>query len=97
MNLPQMELMKIRLGIGADVPFFLLEGSAMATGIGEKLKKIELPPLWYVLLYPNFEVSTKWAYQTFVLTINRFRLKLHTFPRTPKGISRILRNDLVGK
>jgi len=94
LNLSKKELMEIGLRIGADVPYFFMEGAAVATGIGEKLKKIELPPLWYVLLYPNFEVSTKWAYQNFVLTKNRFRLKLHTFPRTPRGISRILRNDL---
>jgi 4-diphosphocytidyl-2-C-methyl-D-erythritol kinase len=93
-NLSQKELMKIGAGIGADVPFFFLTGAAIASGIGEKLKKIELPSLWYVLLYPNFEVSTKWAYQSFVLTKNRFHLKLRTFPRTSKGIFRILRNDL---
>jgi len=67
-DFPKKELMRMGLEIGADVPFFFLEGAAIASGIGEHLKKIELPGLWYVLIYPNFEVSTRWAYQNFILT-----------------------------
>jgi 4-diphosphocytidyl-2-C-methyl-D-erythritol kinase len=94
MNLSAEALMGIGAEIGADVPFFFFESPAIASGIGERLKKIELPALWYVLIYPNFEVSTRWAYQNFVLTKRPFHLKLHSFPRTPKGISHILQNDL---
>jgi 4-diphosphocytidyl-2-C-methyl-D-erythritol kinase len=90
------ELMKLGLEIGADVPFFLLEGSAIGSGIGERLERVNLPTLWYVLIYPNFEVSTRWAYQNFVLTEARFRIKIHEFLETPEGISRILLNDLEG-
>jgi len=93
-GLPTKELMEIGLGIGADVPFFFLEGSAIGSGIGERLKKIELPGLWYVLIYPNFEVSTRWAYQNFILTKRQFRFKFHKFLETPEGISHILMNDL---
>ena len=82
------------LEIGADVPFFFLEGAAIGLGIGEELKKKELPILWYVLIYPNFEVSTRWAYQNFVLTNQRIHFNLHKFLRTPEGISRILLNHL---
>ena len=67
-NLPKRELMRMGLEIGADVPFFFFNGAAIASGIGEQLKKIELPELWYVLIYPNFEVSTRWVYQNFLLT-----------------------------
>ena len=35
--------MEMGLEIGADVPFFFLEGAAIGSGIGERLKKIELP------------------------------------------------------
>ena len=94
LNLSQKELMGMGLGIGADVPFFFLKGAAIGSGIGERLKKEELPSLWYVLIYPNFEVSTRWAYQHFVLTNQRFRLNLHRFLKTPEGISRILLNHL---
>ena len=94
MEISSKELMKMGLEIGADVPFFLLEGDAIGSGIGERLRKIELPPLWYVLIYPNFEVSTAWAYQNFVLTKSRIRLKIQKFLTTPEKISQILKNDL---
>jgi 4-diphosphocytidyl-2-C-methyl-D-erythritol kinase len=93
-DLPEKELMRMGLEIGADVPFFFLEGAAIASGIGERLKKIELPGLWYVLIYPNFEVSTRWAYQNFILTKRQFHFNLHRLLRTPKEISRLLWNDL---
>ena len=88
------ELMYLGAKIGADVPFFLLNGAALGTGIGDRLKKIEVPDLWFVLIYPNFEVSTRWAYRNFVLTKTEFRLNLPKLLRTPKEICRILRNDL---
>ena len=95
-GLPTKELMKMGLGIGADVPFFFLDGAAVAAGIGERLKKIELPDLWYVLINPNFEVSTRWAYQNFILTKRHFHFNLQGFVKTPEGISRLLWNDLEG-
>jgi len=93
-GLPVKELMRMGLGIGADVPFFFLDGAAVATGIGEGLKKIELPDLWFILINPNFEVSTRWAYQNFVLTKRHFHFNLQGFVKTPEGISRLLWNDL---
>ena len=94
MDLSKRELMGMGLEIGADVPFFFLEGAALGLGIGERLKKKELPILWYVIIYPNFEVSTRWAYQNFVLTNQRIHFNLHKFLETPEGISRILLNHL---
>ena len=87
-------LMEMGMEVGADVPFFFLEGAAMGSGIGERLKKIELPALWFVLIYPNFEVSTRWAYQNFVLTNQRIHFSLQKFTKTPVGISHILLNHL---
>ncbi len=95
-GLPAKELMKIGSGIGADVPFFFLDGAAVASGIGERLKKIELPDLWYVLINPNFEVSTRWAYQNFVLTKRHFHFNLQGLVKTPEEISSLLWNDLEG-
>ena len=95
-NLSKKELIGLGLEIGADVPFFFSEGAAIATGIGERLKKIELPGLWYVLIYPNFEVSTRWAYRNFILTNKRFHFNLHELLRSPKEISDLLLNDLEG-
>lgn len=68
LKLGQKELMEEGRKIGADVAFFLFKGAAIGTGIGERLRKIALPTLWYLLIYPNFEVSTRWAYQNVLLT-----------------------------
>jgi 4-diphosphocytidyl-2-C-methyl-D-erythritol kinase len=95
-GLPMKELMKMGLSIGADVPFFFLDGAAIATGVGENLKKIELPDLSYVLINPNFEVSTRWAYENFILTKRHFHFNLQGFVKTPEGISCLLWNDLEG-
>jgi 4-diphosphocytidyl-2-C-methyl-D-erythritol kinase len=93
-NLSRKKLMEMGLEIGADVPFFIWEDAAIGTGIGEQLKKVTLPDLNYVLIYPNFEVSTRWAYQNFVLTNQRIHFNLHKFLKTPEGISSILFNHL---
>ena len=93
-NLSQAELMRIGLELGADVPFFFMEGAAVGSGIGERLEKIDLPELWFVLMNPNFEVSTAWAYQNSVLTRKAFHYNIQELLRTSEGIARILRNDL---
>jgi len=94
MNLPEKELMGMGLKVGADVPFFFLKSAAIGSGIGERLKKVKLPDLWYVLIHPNFEVSTRWAYQHFVLTNQQFHINLQRFLKTPDEISSILLNHL---
>jgi len=50
--------------IGADVPFFLLSGPALATGIGEQLTPIalDLSAFTLVLALPEVHISTPWAY-----------------------------------
>ena len=88
------ELKAIGLKIGADVPFFLMDGAALGYGIGERLRRIELPQLWFVLIYPNFEVSTRWAYEHAVLTKRQIHINLRRFVSSAKDISRILMNDL---
>lgn len=48
------ELAALATSLGADVPFFLRGGTALATGIGEVLTPLPtLPPTWFVLLTPE--------------------------------------------
>ncbi|MEA3384910.1 MAG: 4-(cytidine 5'-diphospho)-2-C-methyl-D-erythritol kinase [Thermodesulfobacteriota bacterium] len=55
--------------LGADVPFFLLEApAAVGRGIGTELEVVNVPHRWYVLIYPGFSISTRWAYENYVLT-----------------------------
>lgn len=93
-NFTRGELMEVGMKIGADVPFFLFGGAAIGTGIGEKLRKIELPVLWFLLIYPNFEVSSRWAYQNLILTKTKYRINLQKLLKSPRGIVSVLLNDL---
>lgn len=65
-GLSHAHLADIGLSLGADVPFFLTDYStAHATGIGEILRPLHCAvPLWFVVVYPGFSVSTSWAYRS---------------------------------
>lgn len=54
--------------LGSDVPFFILNGPAIAEGRGEILRRIEIPAYDYVLINPGFKVSTSWTYSNLDLT-----------------------------
>ena len=64
------ELVKMATPLGADVPFFAVEHSAvLATGIGEAMVPVEpLTNCSIILVNPGFSVSTKWVFETFALT-----------------------------
>lgn len=63
-KLSEKELREIAVKIGADVPFFIVGGTCLAQGIGEKLIKIENKTDPYILIYkPDFSISTKWVYE----------------------------------
>ncbi len=55
---PRARLAGLALRLGADVPFFLAGGPCFAEGVGERLREVELPPLWFVLVHPGVPVST---------------------------------------
>ncbi|NCN09862.1 MAG: 4-(cytidine 5'-diphospho)-2-C-methyl-D-erythritol kinase [Leptospira sp.] len=48
--------------LGADVPFFLIDGSAWVTGIGEELESIRIPRAYGVLAVPTESLSTPLMY-----------------------------------
>lgn len=63
LNLSQKELMERGVKIGADVPYCILRGTALAEGIGEKLTHLSPAPAGYVLIAkPGIHVSTKFVY-----------------------------------
>lgn len=58
------DLMKRGVKIGADVPYCLLRGTALAEGIGEELRALPACPDCYVLIgKPGISVSTKFVYE----------------------------------
>ncbi|MEG2189610.1 MAG: 4-(cytidine 5'-diphospho)-2-C-methyl-D-erythritol kinase [Christensenella sp.] len=65
-RLTKNELMQIGLRIGADVPFFIVGGSARAQGIGEKLVPFTNNcDFSYLLIKPQSGVSTAAAYKKY--------------------------------
>ncbi|HBE45680.1 MAG TPA: 4-(cytidine 5'-diphospho)-2-C-methyl-D-erythritol kinase, partial [Deltaproteobacteria bacterium] len=48
------DLLNLARLVGADVPLFLYGKSCVIEGIGEKVLPIQLPPMWYVIVYPEF-------------------------------------------
>lgn len=58
------ELMKLGVKIGADVPYCIMGGTALAEGIGEKLTALTKAPNCYLLVAkPDINVSTKYVYE----------------------------------
>lgn len=68
LKLSRQALMERGVTIGADVPYCLMRGTALAEGIGEKLK--QLPPMVkcpVLIAKPQISVSTKFVYQNLKL------------------------------
>ncbi len=64
------ELMALGLSLGADVPFFIHGGPALARGVGEKLlKTASLVPYRVLLLYPGTASSTSLVYKNLDLAL----------------------------
>src|SRR5271154_829258 len=76
--LPIEALAKIAESLGSDIPFFLQNKPALATGRGEKIQPLEHFPALrgkvFLLIHPGFGISTPWAYQN-----------LGRFPETLNG------------
>ena len=91
------ELMEIGLNLGADVPFFLFEGAALAEGIGERLTLVDdLPEVWMILINPEINVPTAEIFTGLNLDLTGSAEK-HTivrFNRDIDGLLSGLHNDL---
>ena len=61
------KLFEIAASLGSDIPFFLQDKPALATGRGEKIQPLENFPALrgkaFLLIHPGFGISTPWAYQ----------------------------------
>ncbi len=64
LNMELEEMMAIGLKFGADIPYCLIGGTALAEGIGEQITKLPNFPYCYVVLAkPGINVSTPYVYQ----------------------------------
>ena len=89
LNLTEKELMERAVKIGADVPYCIMRGTALAEGIGEKLTRMEpLPPCYVLVGKPGVNVSTKMAYENLNLS------EIASHPDIDGMIEDIRRKDL---
>lgn len=59
------DMMDRGVKIGADVPYCIMRGTALAEGIGEKLTKLSnMPKCYIVIAKPPISVSTKLVYES---------------------------------
>ena len=71
LGLSMEELMERGARIGADIPYCIMGGTALAEGIGEKLTRISpCPDCYFVVGKPGISVSTKYVYDNLVLDEN---------------------------
>lgn len=92
-------LSRIGARLGADVPYFLVGGTALGLGRGDDIYPLaDMPPVHVVILRPGFGVATGDAYRWFDEEQRR-PLKEPQPRRVPAGWpawSATLRNDLEG-
>lgn len=78
LGLKREQLLPLGAKLGADVPFFIYGRNAIGEGIGERLRSLDLPPAWYLVLTPQVSVSTKETFDA-ALTPRGKRLKIPPF------------------
>jgi 4-diphosphocytidyl-2-C-methyl-D-erythritol kinase len=81
--------------LGADVPFFLWQRPALATGIGERLRWVQgLPSYPLVLVKPPIMVTTRDVYLRLALTRGESRINLKCLLAQPWDLQHVMENDL---
>ena len=71
LGLSREDLMKRAVLLGADIPYCILQGTALAEGIGDVLTPVAPPENCHVLLVkPPIHVSTKFVYTNLIIDSN---------------------------
>lgn len=84
------ELMNLGVKLGADIPFCIMGGTALAEGIGEKLSPISvMPEMTLLITKPQLNVSTKYVYQ-------HLQLDTVVHPDTDGILNALANKDLDG-
>ena len=99
LDLDDTDLHSAALSLGADVPFFLVGGSAVGEGIGERLTQVDLPLDYGLLLVnPGFPLSTGLVFREFSKTLTGGPREgtLWQILWQTRDLERLLHNDLEG-
>ncbi len=97
LKLSDQDLHRAACGLGADVPFFLIGGTAVGEGVGEKLTPVSLAlDYGIVLANPGFAASTAAVFRQLSgnLTPGPKQGKLWRLLGKGQGVGGLLHNDL---
>lgn len=84
------EMIEIGKKFGADIPFFMLEGTVLAEGIGDKMICLEpFPQCYVVIVKPNIGISTAAIFRDLRLD------KIQKRPNNTLLIEAINKKDLI--
>lgn len=93
LGLSRKGLMERGVQLGADVPYCVLRGTALAEGIGEKLTVLPSMPKCYILIAkPGISVSTRFVYEN----LHANDLKPEQHPDVDAMIRALEKKDLSG-
>ncbi|MFH0917969.1 MAG: 4-(cytidine 5'-diphospho)-2-C-methyl-D-erythritol kinase [Candidatus Omnitrophota bacterium] len=99
LNLPKARLVKLGAKLGSDVPFFIQQSKfALGSQRGDKIKpliSLQKLKLWFILVYPNFKVSTPLIYQKFDACLSA-GASFSRLTRPPRNV-KILTSQLLKK
>jgi len=70
------QLIELALNLGADVPIFIQNQSAMAKGIGEILQPYDIEKYFFVLIFPPISIATADIFQKKSLRRNQLKIEL---------------------
>ncbi len=79
LQLNSIELQKIGLQLGADIPIFIFGQNAWAEGVGDELKAINLPKSWFLVIHPQVFVSTEQIFSSKHLTRDCHPITIRAF------------------
>ena len=92
--LPREKLHELAAALGSDVPFFLYDRPALATGRGEQVQPLDIFPALrgraFLLVHPGFGISTPWSYQN----LARFPEALNGHAGRAQRLISLLQGDL---
>lgn len=76
LGLKKNELYELGLRLGADVPLFIYRNPCIVKGIGEIIEPVNIPRIWYVIVYPGIPVSTAEVYSSVQIRSRRKELDI---------------------
>jgi 4-diphosphocytidyl-2-C-methyl-D-erythritol kinase len=88
-------LSALAASLGSDVPFFLQDKPALATGRGEKIQPLDFFPSLqgaaFLLVHPGFGISSAWAYQQ----LQRFPTVINGRPGRAQRLAAALQTETL--